>query len=69
MLDTVKVFPGVLVLRRVAAADVAAGETQSEVHPAVTLRQTLLAALWRVRLHIAYLIEVGTGERCGHGYL
>jgi hypothetical protein len=39
----VVVLCGVLVLRRVAAADMAAAETQPEVNPSVSERQTLLA--------------------------
>src|SRR5881628_227915 len=45
----VEVFRGVLVLRRVAAADVAAGEAEAQVYPGVALRDALLAAFGRVR--------------------
>lgn len=38
-----KMFGGVLILRLVAATDVAAGAAQSQMHPIVSHRQTFLA--------------------------
>jgi hypothetical protein len=43
----VEVFGRVLVLRRIAAADVAAVEASAQVHPAVAALQALFAALGR----------------------
>ena len=51
------VFGGVLVARRIAAADMAAYEAYPQVHPGVAGLQALFAAL-RARLDIANLIEV-----------
>jgi hypothetical protein len=48
---------GVLILRRVAAADVAAFQTQAQVNPGVAHFQAFLAAV-RVRFHRTDLIEV-----------
>src|ERR1700746_3514369 len=45
MLRLVKMFGGVLILRRVAAAYVAALETQAQMHPGVMHLETFLAAL------------------------
>ena len=49
VLGAVVVLGGVLVLRRIAAADVAAVEAAAEMHPAVAGLQALLAALRRAR--------------------
>lgn len=61
------VFRGVLVLRRVAAADVAALEAEAEVDPAVAHLQALFAAIRRIGFA---LVLVG-GDRfemfAGHG--
>jgi hypothetical protein len=48
-----------LVFRGVAAPDVAAAQTQTEMHPAVPQFEALFTALG-FRLHAANLIEVGT---------
>jgi len=44
MVGGVKVFRGVFVLRGVAAADVAAGETQAQMEPSVAHLEALFAA-------------------------
>ena len=53
----VVVFRRVLIFRRVAAANVTANKTESQVHPAVARFQTLLAAA-RMGLHIPDLIQM-----------
>jgi hypothetical protein len=53
-----EVLRGVLVRRVVAAADVAAAEAKSEMHPRAAGLETFLAAVRRARLHIADLVEV-----------
>jgi hypothetical protein len=45
MLGTLKVFGGVLVLRRVAAAHMTAAQAQAQVNPGVTQLEALLAAV------------------------
>ncbi len=45
MLRGMKMLCGVLVLGGVAAADMAAAQTQAEMHPAVAHLQTFFAAL------------------------
>src|SRR5258708_2148205 len=57
MLRRAIVLGGVLVLRLVAAADVAAGAAQAQVHPGVAHLQAFLAAV-RVRLVGPDLVEV-----------
>ena len=44
MLRRVVVLGGVLVLGRIAAADMSAGETQTQMHPCVAHLEALLAA-------------------------
>src|SRR5262249_9346627 len=53
----VEVLGGVLVLRRIAAADVAAGEAEPEVDPAVPHLEALLATVG-VRGDVADLVQV-----------
>jgi hypothetical protein len=55
----VKMFRGVFIFRGIAATDVAAAQTKTQMHPAVPHLQTLFAALglW---LHALNLIQVGT---------
>jgi hypothetical protein len=60
VLGGVKVFGGVFVLRRIAAADVAAGEAQAQVDPGVAHLQTFLAA-FGLGLYVVDLVEVRTG--------
>jgi hypothetical protein len=55
VLRLVKMFGCMLVLRRIAAAHVPALEAKTQVHPAVTHFQTLLAA-FAARLHFVNLI-------------
>jgi hypothetical protein len=50
MLGAMKVLGGVLVFRRIAAADVAALEAESQVHPDVAGSQALLTTVRRVGL-------------------
>jgi hypothetical protein len=54
----VKVFGRVLVLGRIAAADVAARFAQSQVHPTVAHLQTFFAALRRARGDPLHLIQM-----------
>src|SRR2546421_7356309 len=54
-----KVLRRMFVLRRVAAADVAATPAQAQVHPTVARLQTILAPIG-ARLHLAQLVEVST---------
>ena len=68
MLHAVIVLRGVFVLRRIAASDVAAFETESKVHPAVADGQALLAAIRRVRFALILLWSDGTKVLAiGHG--
>jgi hypothetical protein len=57
VLGRMKMLGGVLVLGRIAAAYVAAGQAQAEMHPSVTHLQALFAAS-RVRLYVANLIRM-----------
>ena len=50
-----EVLRGVLILARVAAADVSAATAQSQMHPRIACLQTLLAAM-RARRDIADLV-------------
>jgi hypothetical protein len=56
----VKVLGGVLVLRRIAAADMAANHTEPQVNPSIAGFQALLATV-RMRLDVSNLVRVGTG--------
>jgi hypothetical protein len=58
MLGGMEVFRGVLVLRRIAAADMAAFHAQSQVNPGVAGFQAFFAAA-SVRLHILDVAGVG----------
>src|SRR6185437_3238446 len=58
MVRLMEVFRGVLVGRLVAAAHVAAFETQAKVDPPSVGRETFLTALRRLRLDVADLPEV-----------
>jgi hypothetical protein len=57
MLGGVKMLCGVLVLRGVATANVAAGKAEAEMHPTVAHFEAFLAALG-LRLDAPNLIEV-----------
>ena len=57
MSNRTKMLGGVFIFRGIAAADVAAGETQPEVDPSVAHFQAFLAAVG-VRLHAVSLVEV-----------
>src|SRR5690242_11745154 len=57
MLRSVKMLGGVFVLRGVAAADVAASQTQAQMHPTVAHLEALFAALG-FRLDALDLIDV-----------
>jgi len=50
---------GVLILRIVTAADVSTGETEAQVHPAISNFQTVLTSIG-ARRDLAYLVEVAT---------
>ena len=52
MLRRVVVLGGVLVLRRIAAADMTALEAEPQVHPGVTDGQAFLATLRRIRFTV-----------------
>ena len=67
MVGGVEVPGGVLVLRRVAAANMAAGEAKAQVYPAVADLQTLLAAVRRVRLPVELLGGDGLQVFASHG--
>jgi hypothetical protein len=54
-----KVLGGMFIFGRIAAADVAAFQTQAQVNPGVAHFQTFLAA-FGMRAHLANLIEVRT---------
>jgi hypothetical protein len=58
MFGLVEMLRGMPVLRIVAAADVTALETEPQVHPLITTRQTLLAAVGRLRRDGANLRQV-----------
>ena len=66
MLRLVEVLGGVLVLRRIAAADMTAFEAQPQVHPGVTHGQAFLATVRRIRFTVQDLrrdrAEVGTRD-------
>lgn len=57
MMEAVKVLGGMLVARRIAAPDVAAGETEPQMDPGVAHLQTFFAAVG-VRLHVVDLVEM-----------
>src|SRR5215472_10533631 len=57
MLRLVEVLGGVLVLRGVAAPDVAAGQAQAQVDPGVAHFEAFFTAVG-LRFHVVYLIEV-----------
>jgi hypothetical protein len=57
MLGRVKMLGRVLILRRIAAPDVAANEAQAQMHPSVAHLQAFLATA-RVRVHVVDLIEM-----------
>ena len=52
MLGVVKMFSGVFVLGRVAAANVTTFHTKPKVDPRITGFEAFLAALWRARLYV-----------------
>jgi hypothetical protein len=58
VLNGVKMFGGVLVFRRIAAADVSALHAKAEVDPGIAHLQALFATL-RFRVHVMDVIEVG----------
>src|SRR5450631_3139046 len=64
VLDGIEVRARVLVLRGVAAADMAAGQTQAQMDPAVARLQAVLAAL-RARRDLANLAQVRIRFRHG----
>ena len=60
MAGCMKMLRGVFVLGGIAASDVTTGETHSQMNPAVIHVHTCPADSG-VRLHIADLVEMGTG--------
>lgn len=58
-----KVFRGVLAFRLIAAAHMAARQTESQVHPARAGRHTLFAARGSTRRDVVDLIEMYAGLR------
>jgi len=67
MLGLVEVLRGMTIGRIVATTDVAALETQPQMHPFVAGLETFLAAVGRLRLDSAYLTEMLA--LWGHGCL
>ena len=55
MLGPVKMFRGMLVLRRLTASDMAANHAESKMHPSIAHLQAFLTTI-RVRLYILDLI-------------
>jgi hypothetical protein len=60
MLGRVKMLGGVSVFGRVAAAYMAAGFAQSQVHPPVAHLQAFLAPFGRARRDVLHLVQVRT---------
>jgi hypothetical protein len=60
MFRPVKMFGGVLVLRRIATADVPAFQAHPQMNPGVAHFQALFATL-RAGLYVSDLIQVGAG--------
>jgi hypothetical protein len=68
VLGGMKVFGGVSIFRRIAAADVAAAQAQAQVDPGVAHLQTFFAA-FGVRFYVVDLIEVRTARHgCPLGF-
>ena len=59
MVGGVEMPGGVLILRIVAATDMATGKTEAQVHPGITHFQTVLTSIG-ARRDITYLVEVAT---------
>lgn len=57
-MSLLKMFGGVFVLRVVAAADVAAGETETKMNPGVSHLETFFTAIRCFRSHILDLVEM-----------
>ncbi len=55
MLRRVKVLGGMLVLGRIAAADMPAFETEAQVYPRIPDSQTILTAI-RAGCNVSYLV-------------
>jgi hypothetical protein len=62
MLGVVKMLSGVLVLGRVAAADMTAFHTKPKVDPGIARFEAFLATLRGVWLNFLDFIEMGTGR-------
>jgi hypothetical protein len=56
MFRVLMVLRGVLVLRRIAASDMAAGQAQTKVHPGVAHLEAFFAAGWSVRLASVFVV-------------
>ena len=63
MLRAMKMRSGVPVGRLIAAADVAAGQTQAKVHPFSTDLEAFLAAIGSAWIYILYLAKVRAALR------
>ena len=50
---------GVLILRIITATDMSTGETEAQVHPAISNFQTVLTSIG-ARRELTYLVEVAT---------
>jgi hypothetical protein len=59
MFGAMKVFSSVFVLGRIAAADMATFQAETEMNPEITGFQTLLATLGGVRFNVLNLIKMG----------
>ena len=66
MVRHMKVLRGMLVFRRIAAADMTTNKTHSEMDPTVPYLQTILAA-GSARLNVTDLIKMSTGWLWHHG--
>ena len=59
MVGRVKMPGGVLILRRIATADMPAFETEAQVYPRIPDSQTILTAI-RAGCNLSYVVEMGT---------
>jgi hypothetical protein len=57
----VKVFGGMFVFGRITTANMAAFHAQAQMDPGVARFQAFLTTLWRMRLDVVNMIEMGAG--------
>ena len=65
VIGRVEMLGGVLILRRIAAADMPAFETEAQVYPRIPDSQTILTAI-RAGCNSSYVVEMGTLCRQDH---